>query len=167
MAQPTHGAVPIGGRADTERKRGGLLKVLLPLLLLLLIVAVVLFLLLRSGSNDIKVGGTKLLPTKAGYLQPLVGKLASGTKMKVLSVNAKDGFFVGKSTKDRIYVEFGGATGVDEKGTLPAKGDSVDLKADVRPSPQDPATALHLPSADAAVVTREGGFLNAASVKKG
>ena len=167
MAQRAHGAVPLGGETD-EKKGGGFLKLLLPLLLLLAIIAIVLFLLLRGGgSNDIKVGGTKLLPAKSGYLQPLVGKTASGTKMKVLSVNAKDGFFVGDSTKDRLYVEFGGSTGKNEKGTLPAKGDKVDVKAEVRPAPSNPAKALHLQSADAAVVQREGGFLNATSVKKG
>jgi len=112
------GTDPLGG-ADT---RGGWIAWLLAGVVLIAAVAVVMALVIGSGEDDadrrasssLTANGTPLLPVKPGSLKPLVGQSVTGTLLKVQAVNAKEGFWVGTSATDRIYVEYG----EDEAGSF-------------------------------------------------
>lgn len=112
---------------------------------------------LTAGDDDV-VGGD---PAK---IADHVGDPATGAELKVLSV-VKSGFFVGTGDTDRQYVEYGGEVGQDETSVeLPAVGDTVGLKGEIRPAPEDPAQTLKLEDADAQLVTERGAYVNATSV---
>ena len=193
-AGTTRGARSLGDRDDDggKKKKGWLWGLLA---LLLLIAAIVLLVSLLGGDDDKKgsassgsttqqeqassaapSGGTleaegeTLLPLPAdGTVEDLVGTQATGTGVAVQAVNAQEGFWVGNSATDRVYVEFGGDVGETEAGSEsyePKVGDTVDLTGEVRPSPVDPATALNIDDADAAeLVKSQGFFVNATSVE--
>jgi hypothetical protein len=75
-----------------------------------------------------------------------------------------EGFWVGSSEQDRVYVEWGGTVGSNEADFTPTVGDTVDLTGPVRPAPENPETALKLNAADAELVRTNGGFVNADEV---
>jgi len=169
-----------GARAlgDDRRKGGAWWKWLLGLLLLAAVV-VALVLLLSGGKDDKKsaaapaaapatgaltAGGRSLLGSPA----QAVGTPAVGKAVKVLSVVEGEGFFVGTSAADRVYVEYGGAVGADEPAHdyRAVVGDAVDLTGPVRPAPQDPARTLKLGAQDARLVASEGAYVNATTVTK-
>jgi hypothetical protein len=163
------GARPIGGERP-HRRRG--LWLLLGLLALAIVVALLIALL--SGGNDsksasagtLKSGGQALLPVPQSGLRPLVGKSVSGNGVRVQSVVAHEGFWVGTSATDRVYVEYGGRVGENEANAFtPKVGQSVNLTGPVRPAPANPARTLRLGAQDAALVRSEGGYVNASSVK--
>ena len=196
-AGTTRGARSLGDHDDGgKKKKRGLLWGLLALLLLIL--AIVLLVSLLGGDDEKKKsasggtttqqeqasgsGGTAatagtiiandqtLLPLPAdGTVEDLVGEQAQGTDVAVQAVNAQEGFWVGNSATDRLYVEFGGDVGENEAGSEayePKVGDKVDLTGEVRPSPVDPAAALNIDDADAAeLVKSQGFFVNATSVE--
>jgi len=61
----------------------------------------------------------------------------------VQSVVEDEGFWVGSSALDRVYVEYGGDVGADEtQGFAPEVGDTVDLTGELRPAPADPGKTL-------------------------
>jgi hypothetical protein len=124
-----------------------------------------------DGGGSLTVGGTSILPPPAGGLGDYVGQDAAGTSAVVQSVvrNAQDddtleGFWVGRSEQDRVYVEWGGTVGSDEADYTPEVGEKVDLTGPVRPAPEKPETALKLNPADAELVRTHGGFVNADEV---
>src|SRR5215210_618916 len=79
----------------------------------------------RSGGRG---GLRKLLPPPAGGLSAEVGKTATGKNVVVQSVNGNEGFFVGSSANERVYVEWGGDVGQNEPSQFqPKKGDTVNL----------------------------------------
>jgi hypothetical protein len=67
-----------------------------------------------------------------------------------------------------VYVEFGADVGEDEtaRDYTPSVGDTVDLRGEIRPAPEDPGRTLRLEAADANVVETQGGFINATNVSK-
>jgi len=124
-----------------------------------------------SGSG-LAAGGTALLPPRAGGLKSLVGKTATADDVVVQSVvqNAEnpdtlEGFWVGSSAKDRVYVEWGGDVGQAEADYRPKVGEHVRLTGPVRPAPKNPASALRLDADEAQLVRSQGGFVNADDVK--
>jgi hypothetical protein len=78
--------------------------------------------------------------------------------------NALEGFWVGSSAQDRVYVEWGGDVGADEATYRPKVGEKVNLTGPVRPAPEDPAQTLNLKAADADLVRSQGGYINADDV---
>jgi len=176
------GAVSVGA----HRKRGGWWKWLL--LLLLLLAAVILLVSLLGGDDDdsgnaggtttaqsqsaasssaagtLTAAGTSLLPVPDD-LSASVGEQAEGRGVKVLSVVEDEGFWVGTSRADRVYVEYGGDVGENEQASRPSVGDTVDLTGPVRPAPDDPGRTLRLEKADSDLVERQGAFINASSVE--
>jgi hypothetical protein len=116
-------------------------------------------------------GGTSILPPPGGGLGDYVGEDATGKSVVVQSVvrNAEqndtlEGFWVGSSAQDRVYVEWGGTVGSNEADYTPEVGEKVDLTGPVRPAPENPETALKLNAADAELVRTHGGFVNADEV---
>ena len=124
-----------------------------------------------DAGGSMTAGGTSILPPPGGGLAEYVGQDATGKSLVVESVvrNAQDndtleGFWVGSSQQDRVYVEWGGTVGTSEADYTPEVGEKVDLTGPVRPAPENPETALKLNAADAELVRSQGGFVNADEV---
>ena len=122
-----------------------------------------------GGAGSLTAGGQALLPaTQAGALEDLVGEDATGERVRVQEVVQDEGFFVGTSEEDRVYVEYGGDVGETEEGSEsyePAVGDEVNLSGPVRPAPAEPEQTLNLDAADARVVSDQGIYVNAETVE--
>jgi hypothetical protein len=157
-------------RLDRSGGRGGVRK-LLPLLLLLLLAALIAAALISmiggdddSGSDAgrLSAGGAQLLPTPAGGLSGEVGKTAGGKAVVVQSVNGNEGFFVGSSSNDRVYVEWGGDIGRNEASQFqPKKGDTVNLTGPVQAAGAEQLRKLKLSAEDRELVRSQGAFVNA------
>lgn len=189
------GAHSAGGGHDRRKQRGGWLWWLLGLLALALL-AILLISLLggddeqqatpnsaaqstpepSTGAGQAPAGGAgagtltardeSLLPVPAGGLADFETETATGEGVTVQSVVEDEGFWVGSSEQDRVYVEYGGDVGADEaQGFEPEVGDKVDLTGEVRPAPQDPARTLNLGDQDAQQVSRQGAYVNADTVQ--
>ena len=162
------------GARRVEGRSGGGLRKLLPLLLglLLAILLAVLLISLIGGDDDksssdagqLTAGNASLLPPPAGGLSAQVGETVTGKDVVVQSVNGNEGFFVGSSTKDRVYVEWGGDVGVNESDYQPNVGDKVNLTGPVHAAPQDPEQTLNLSADDAQLVRSQGAYVNADDV---
>jgi hypothetical protein len=182
------------GDGGPHRKRGGWLWWLLGLLALLLLGALLLGLLggdddksssssnqaaqqtatpdagttagATSGAGSLTARGESLLPVPSGGLADFEGEPATGKDVTVQSVVKDEGFWVGSSQQDRVYVEYGGDVGANEnQGVEPAVGDRVNLTGPVRPAPANPAQTLNLGTEDARTVSDQGGYVNADSVE--
>ncbi|MBD0282497.1 MAG: hypothetical protein ICV69_09950 [Thermoleophilaceae bacterium] len=178
--EATRGAqAPRSNRTGARRAGGthsGGLRKLLPLLIGVLL-AILLALLLISliggddsddggnaGSNvgQLAAGSVRLLPPPANGLSAQAGETATGKNVVVQSVNGNEGFFVGSSATDRVYVEWGGDVGENEASRFqPQRGDRVDLTGPVQPAGAKQIRKLKLSSADAELVRSQGAFVNA------
>jgi hypothetical protein len=177
--ETTHGAaVPRRQRTGARRVdgRGGGLRKLLPLLVgVLLAVLVALLLISLIGGKDsddgagsgasvgqLAAGGANLLPPPANGLSAQAGETATGKNVAVQSVNGNEGFFVGSSATDRVYVEWGGDVGENEASRFqPQKGDRVNLTGPVQPAGAKQIRKLKLSPADTELVRSQGAFVNA------
>lgn len=89
-----------------------------------------------TTTGSLTAGGTSLLPLSqaagaGGDLSSYVGKTVRSTGTDVVSVPADEGFWVGSSQRDRVWVQLvGGAT---ESGYRVAKGDKVAFNGTVVP----------------------------------
>jgi hypothetical protein len=176
--EATHGGgVPHRHRTGSRRvggTGGGGLRKLLPLLLGLLL-AVLLALLLISliggddsddgtGSNvgQLAAGGANLLPPPPNGLSAQAGETATGKNVAVQSVNGNEGFFVGSSGRERVYVEWGGDVGQNEPSRFqPQTGDRVNLTGPVQAAGANQLRKLKLSPADLELVRSQGAFVNA------
>ena len=102
----------------------------------------------------------------AGGLAAFEGEQATGRQVTVQSVVKDEGFWVGTSQQDRVYVEYGGDVGANEtQGSEPAVGDKVNLTGEMRPAPQNPGRTLNLSDTDARQVSQQGAYVNADDVE--
>lgn len=165
------------GARRVEGTRGGGRRKLLPLLLGLLVAALLAILLISliggdddGGGSDagrLNAGGAQLLPPPAGGLSGQVGQTATGKDVVVQAVNGNEGFFVGSSTNDRVYVEWGGDVGENEASRFqPQKGDKVNLTGPLQAAGPEQLRKLKLSEADAQLVRSQGAFVNADRVSK-
>lgn len=162
-----------GARRIERRRRGrGLLKLLLLLLTLLLAAFLAILLISLLGGDDdsgagsdagrLSAGGAQLLPPPSGGLSTAVGNTATGKDVAVQSVNGNEGFFVGSSRVDRVYVEWGGDVGQNEASRFqPAKGDKVNLTGPVQAAGTEELRKLKLSPEDRELVRSQGAFVNA------
>lgn len=187
----TAGARPIGdepsGDEPSGRKRG-LLWLLLALLALALLI--VLLITVLSGDDDkdksakapsaqsakpvtggagassgaLTAGGQSLFPASAASLQQAIGSDAQGREVVVQSVVKSQGFWVGSSQSDRVYVEYGGNTGENEPGGQPKEGAKVNLTGPVKAAPADPESTLNVSAPEAEQIRSEGAYINADTV---
>lgn len=122
-----------------------------------------------GAAGTLTAGGASLLPVaKAGKLTDAVGDPATGRNVTVQKIVPGQGFWVGSSASDRVYVELGGDVGQDEQPAGDAKlkvGDKVNLTGETRPAPEDPAKTLNLDAKSAETVKSQGIFLNADKVQ--
>ncbi len=122
-----------------------------------------------GAAGTLTAGGASLLPVAdAGELTDSVGDPATGRNVTVQEIVPGQGFWVGSSASDRVYVELGGDVGQDEQpaGDVDLKvGDKVDLTGETRPAPEDPAKILNLDAKSAETVKSQGIFINADKVQ--
>ena len=170
-------AVPHSQRTGSRRVAGsgsGGLRKLLPLLLGLLLAVLLAGLLIAliggddsddkagSDSGRLAAGGAELLPPPANGLAAQVGETATGKDVVVQSVNGNEGFFVGSSAKERVYVEWGGDVGENEASRFrPQKDQRVNLTGPLQPAGARQLSKLKLSAADAELVRSQGAFVNA------
>ena len=164
------------GARRVEGRSGGGLRKLLPLLLgllLALLLAVLLISLIGGDDNSssdagqLTAGNATLLPPPAGGLSTQVGQTVTGKDALVQSVNGNEGFFVGPSTNDRVYVEWGGDIGENEASQFqPQKGDKVNLTGPLQAAGPKQLEKLKLSEADAQLVRSQGAFVNANRVSE-
>jgi hypothetical protein len=165
------------GARRVEATRGGGRRKLLPLLLGLLVAALLAILLISliSGDDDnssseagrLNAGDAQLLPPPAGGLSREVGKTATGKDVVVQSVNGNEGFFVGSSATERVYVEWGGDVGENEASKFqPEEGDKVNMTGPLQAAGPVQLRKLKLSAADAQLVRSQGAFVNADRVSK-
>jgi hypothetical protein len=115
-----------------------------------------------SPSASLTARSEALLPVPAGGLAAYEAETATGREVTVQSVVKDEGFWVGNSRQDRVYVEYGGDVGANEsQGFEPAVGDTVNLTGPVRPAPKNPARTLNLSDRDARQVAEQGAYINA------
>lgn len=164
-------------RVEGRNRSGGGLRKLLPLLLGLLLAALLAVLLISliggdddetsSGAGQLTAGNASLLPPPADGLSAQVGETATGKDALVQSVNGNEGFFVGSSTKDRVYIEWGGDIGENEASRFqPQEGDKVNLTGPLQAAGPKQLEKLKLSEADAQLVRSQGAFVNADRVNE-
>ena len=121
-----------------------------------------------AAGTLVTAGDVSLLGADAEAFGGAIGEQATGRGIEVLSVVQGEGFVVGTSEQDRVYVEFGADVGENETAGdyRPSAGDRVDLRGEIRPAPQEPGRTLHLEQADARVVEQQGAFVNATNVSR-
>jgi hypothetical protein len=124
-----------------------------------------------EAGGALTAGATNLLPVPSSGLGDTVGEVARGRGVVVQSVvtgqenpDALEGFWVGSSEQDRVYVEWGGDVGADEADYLPEVEDKVKLTGPVHAAPQDPEQTLNLSPEDAQLVREQGAYVNADEV---
>lgn len=164
-----------GSRRVEGTGSGGGLRKLVPVLLGLLLAALLAVLLISliggddgdggstgSDAGQLSAGNTQLLPPPANGLSGQAGQTATGKDVVVQSVNGNEGFFVGSSATERVYVEWGGDVGEDEASRFrPQKGERVDLTGPLQPAGPTALSKLKLSSTDAELVRSQGAFVNA------
>jgi hypothetical protein len=124
-----------------------------------------------GGEGTLTASGTSVLPGDPARIGDAVSRTAEGKAVVVQSVvqNADDpqaleGFWVGSSEQDRVYVEWGGDVGADEADFQPEAGQRVNLVGPVKAAPQEAARVLNLDGADARLVEEQGAYVNADQV---
>jgi len=159
------------GKGRSKRKR-----LLLVLLALVAVVLLVLLLMTLLGGSDKKksaeaapgtvtADGQPLVPTPPSGLGGLAGHEATGNAVVVQSVNGNEGFFVGPTVADRVYIEWGGDVGENEPSRFKPKVDeTVNLTGKVRKASKQELKRLGLPVDSEELVEQQGGFVNAETV---
>jgi hypothetical protein len=106
-----------------------------------------------AGAAVLTAGGTALLPLADavgadGDLSQYVGQSAKGREAPVQSVPADEGFWVGDSKSDRVWVQLIGKAG--ESDYQVQKGDKVDLDGEVVKTPSGFAKEVGVNGAEGA-----------------
>ena len=124
-----------------------------------------------GGTGELTASGASILPGNGARVGDSVGETAEGKAVVVQSVvenaenpEALEGFWVGSSDQDRVYVEYGGDVGGDEAEFQPEVGQRVNLQGPVKAAPQETARVLNLGEADARLVEQQGAYVNADEV---
>ncbi len=121
-----------------------------------------------GGGGTLTAGGRPLLPlSAAGSLASLSGQTVTGKGVMVESVVADEGFWVGPSPTDRIFVSLlpqaRGSAG--ESAFQVRKGQRVDVAGTLRPVPSNLA-ALGVDEAEGAAQLRsQGQYIEATTVR--
>ena len=179
---PPHRPPTTPGAVAPEGERRKRPAWLLPLLALLALALLAALLISSCGNDDDKntstnatgpaaallAGDTDVLQAaRSGGLQDLVGQQVTTDSVTVQSVVAQQGFTVGESPENSVYVEYGGKAGENEEGATfkPEVGQKVRLSGPIRPAPQDPARTLKINGPEAELVSSQGGYINADSAE--
>lgn len=159
---------------DEGKGRSGRKRLLWVLLALVAVVLLVLLLMKLLGGDEesaapapgtVTADGQPLVPTPPSGLGSLAGHMAKGTAVVVQSVNGDEGFFVGPTVADRVYVEWGGHVGDSEAPRFqPKVGETVNLIGTVEKVSRSKLKRLGLPINAQDLVEQQGGFIHADTV---
>ncbi len=120
-----------------------------------------------GGGGTLTAGSRSLLPLSAGSLRSLSGQAVTGKGVVVESVVADEGFWVGASATDRIFVfllpQARGSGG--ESGVQVRKGQRVELAGKLQPLPSSVATLGVDDAEGAAQLRSQGHYIEATSVR--
>jgi hypothetical protein len=105
-----------------------------------------------AGQGSLTADGTSVLPLAQvsgpnGQLTSQTGKAATGQGVLVQSVPADEGFWVGTSETDRVWVQL---SGTDESGYVVQQGDRVDFTGQVATHDSGFATQVGVDAAEGA-----------------
>jgi len=145
-----------------KKKRRWLKWVLGAILLVILIVVAVVVLGSSSKkkappSGSLKAGKQQLLPlSPSGKLRGEPGQKVVAKSEKVLTIVRGQGFWVGGSKVDRVFVRYQAAG----RNVTP----QVSILGTFKPAPTNVAKSLGLGREDAAKVTAEGAYIDASKV---
>ena len=109
--------------------------------------------------GTVTAGDTSVIPLTAGAdpagaLTALAGQPAQGTAVQVLSVPADEGFWVGSSDTERVWIQL---TGEGESPYQVQAGDIVDFQGTVVPNPSGFSEQTGIAEADGAMqLTQQG-----------
>jgi hypothetical protein len=92
--------------------------------------------------------GTAILPAPAGGLATYSGKGAQARSVPVESVVADEGFWVGTSETDRVFVFFAADNAGSESRVQVEEGQTISFDGMVKPLPPDFATAFEVDAAE-------------------
>lgn len=101
--------------------------------------------------------GTAILPTPAGGLAAYTGKGAQARSVQVQSVVADEGFWIGSSETDRLFVFFAADNAGTESKVQVEEGQTISFDGMVKPIPQDFTTAFEVDAAEGADQLRQQG----------
>ncbi len=119
---------------------------------------------IRAG--DIFAGGQRVLPGGESQLTRFVGQPAEGRTVRVLSVPADEGFWVGTSPTNRVFVHLS-LTPRESPFNVQA-GEMVTFSGTMKAVPPDAGTRWGLTAAEGLEdLRRQGAYIEATSVKKG
>ena len=104
----------------------------------------------------VTAGGADLLGASAGDLRTHAGQEAAGRAVRVQSVPADEGFRVGTSEQDRLWVQLSGTGG--EFTYKVRQGDSIDFTGTVTATPEGFAARTGVTEAEGAGLLTSQGF---------
>ena len=104
----------------------------------------------------VTAGGANLLGASADDLRTHAGQPAAGRAVRVQSVPADEGFWVGTSEQDRLWVQLSGTAG--ESAYKVRQGDSIDFTGTVTATPEDFAAKTGVTEAEGAGQLTSQGF---------
>lgn len=94
-------------------------------------------------------------------LSPYVGQNAKGQRIEVQSVIDGEGFWIGWSRTQSVYVTYDRQIGDNAPTFVPSVGDNINVTGAVRRAPDDPARTLRLKPPDDQRVRRQGAYISA------
>lgn len=119
-----------------------------------------------AGAGTVTAAGRALLPLPGDGLAPSAGQTAEGRGVRVESVVADEGFWVGSSTSDRIFV-FLTDSAKAARGESPFQvkaGQAIDFTGVVRPVPSDVGTLGVTANEGADQLRQQGHYLELSRV---
>ena len=119
-----------------------------------------------GARNDLSAAGRPLLPLPAGGLGAVAGQTAEGREMRVESVVADEGFWVGDASSSRVFVFLSDQAKASE-GESPFQveaGQSIDFTGVVKPLPADVADLGVEADEGADQLRQQGHFLELSRV---
>jgi hypothetical protein len=114
----------------------------------------------RQSLGALTAAGRSLLPVPKGGFGPSVGEQVSGTGVSVQSAAGQNGFWIGVSESQRVFVA------TTAKAPEVRTGDRLDVRGTVKAAPSDPAKTLDLTTTDAGEVKLIGGYVRASDVSR-
>ena len=117
-----------------------------------------------EAAGTVDAGGTALLPVPQSGLAAYSGQDVTGTSVPVESVVSDEGFWVGESQQDRVFVQ------LDVSGESPFKvtaGQTVSFAGVLRELSGDPLTVGVTDPEGASMLKQQGQYIVASQLQEG
>ncbi len=115
-------------------------------------------------AGEIFAGGRRVLPGGESQLSRFVNQPAEGRTVRVLSVPADEGFWVGTGTTNRVFVHL--ALAPSESPFNVQQGETVSFTGTVKAVPADPESRFGLTASEGLDdLRRQGAYIEATNVR--